>query len=326
MTVSQIIKLFSKLKILVIGDAMIDSYFVGKVDRISPEAPVQVITVLNKDHRPGGAANVALNIKNLGAKATICAVTGNDPEGFELKKLLKKNGINVNGIFVENNRQTTIKTRIIADNHHLLRIDQENTNPINSATEKKIIDFITTHINTFDAIIFEDYNKGVLSKNVISQVIEIANKHGKPTIVDPKKDNFFAYKNCTLFKPNRKEVKEGIKTDADLNNIKNIEKCADELLLKLKCKTVMITLSENGIFIKSGNVSNHIKARKRKITDVSGAGDTVVSIAALCTALGIGNKLLATITNLAGGLVCQKLGVVPIDTKELAEEAKKLKI
>lgn len=326
MTFSQIIKSFSKLKILVIGDAMIDSYFVGKVDRISPEAPVQVISVIDKDHRPGGAANVAINIISLGAKATICAVTGNDNEGKELKELLKKNGIDIKGVFTENTRQTTIKTRIIADNHHLLRIDQENTNPVNTVTEKKIIDFVKTNIKKFDAIVFEDYNKGVLTKNIISQVIEIANKHNKPTIVDPKKDNFFSYKNCTLFKPNRKEVKEGLKTDADLNIIKNIEKCADEIQSKLHCKTVMITLSENGIFIKSNQTANHLKARKRKITDVSGAGDTVVSIASLCTALGVDDRMLATITNIAGGLVCQKLGVVPIDKKELAEEARKLKI
>lgn len=321
-----LINSFAKLKVLVIGDAMIDSYFVGKVDRISPEAPVQIISVKEKSHRLGGAANVAINVKSLGADAMICAVVGNDSDGIELKKLLKDNKIDVSGIFTEKNRQTTLKTRVIADNHHLLRIDSEDTHSIMPSTEKLIIDYVKKNIENIDAIVFEDYNKGFLTKNIISSVLEIAEKNGIPTIVDPKKDNFFEYKNCTLFKPNRKEVKEGLKTDADLSNIKNIDKCANELLNKLKCKAVMITLSENGIFIKSSTISHHEKAPKRKIIDVSGAGDTVVSIAALCMAANVDLKLLSKITNIAGGLVCRKLGVVPINKKELIDETKKIKL
>lgn len=305
---------------------MIDSYFIGKVDRISPEAPVQIIAVKEKNHRPGGAANVALNLKSLGAKASICSVIGNDSEGNELKSLLHENGICIDGIFSEKNRKTTIKTRIIAENHHLLRIDSEDTHNITKANEDKIIQFVKKNIERFDAIIFEDYNKGVLTKRVINEVIQIANQNKIPTIVDPKKDNFFEYKNCTLFKPNRKEVKEGLNLNFDLNDIKNIEKSADMILEKLSCSSVMITLSENGVFLKENSKSVHINAFKRKIKDVSGAGDTVVSVAALCIALGVDITLLANLTNLAGGLVCRKLGVVPIEKSELADEAKKLKL
>ena len=326
MSISSQIESFSKLKIVVIGDVMVDAYYFGSVDRISPEAPVPVISVSKKDHRPGGAANVALNLISFGAKVLLCSVIGSDEEGRELMSLLNNEKIDTSGIFTDNLRPTTMKTRVISSNHHLLRIDHETTEYISSETENFLIDFVNKSIHTIDAIILEDYNKGLLTERLISEVISIANHNNISTIVDPKKENFFAYKNCTLFKPNRKEIKEGLKTDLDLTLTANVEKAADELMNILGCKNIMVTLSEDGVFVKSAKKSAHIKAHKRKITDVSGAGDTVVSLAALCLASGMELYQTAEIANIAGGLVCQKVGVVPINSNELIEEIKRLKI
>lgn len=326
MSIFSQIESFSELNILVIGDVMVDAYYFGSVDRISPEAPVPVISVSKKDHRPGGAANVALNLISLGAKVSLCAVIGFDEEGRELMSLLNTEKIDTSGIYTDNYRPTTMKTRVISGNHHLLRIDHESTEYISTETENFLIDFVKKSINTIDAIIIEDYNKGLLTERLISEVITISNQKNIPTIVDPKKENFFAYKNCTLFKPNRKEIREGLKTDLDLTLAVNIEKAADELMNILGCKNIMVTLSEDGVFVKSATKSSHIKAHERKITDVSGAGDTVVSVAALCLASGMELSQTAEIANIAGGLVCQKVGVVPINKNELIEELERLNL
>ena len=322
MTIQKGIHSFSQRHILVIGDAMIDAYFIGSVDRISPEAPVPVISVVQKDQRPGGAANVALNLVSLGAKATLCSVIGADNEGRELKTLLQTEGIDTRGLMVDEKRPTTIKTRVIAANHHLLRIDHETTKAIPKKIEEAVIAFVESIITSVDAVILQDYNKGLLTKKVIERVIEICNSHNIPSIVDPKKDHFFTYKHCTLFKPNRKEIKEGLKTDKDLGEISNVEEAAAELMQKLECDNVMVTLSEDGVFIKSKFEQQHIKAHPRKIIDVSGAGDSVVSVAALCMASGMNISEIAALSNIAGGLVCEKVGVVPVKLNELLEESK----
>jgi len=299
---------------------MIDAYYIGKIDRMSPEAPVPILAFNQKDHRPGGAANVALNLKSLGAKASICSIIGNDAEGLELKQLLEQAGINSNGIITDPDRPTTVKTRVIAGNQHLLRMDHESTHSINNNVKDSIIQYVRSKINEVDAVIFEDYNKGLLTERLITELIEIANSYHKPSIVDPKKDNFFAYKNCTLFKPNRKEIAEGLQTQLDLTITENIEIASIELINRLKCQHVMVTLSEDGVYLKSISKSKHIKAHKRTITDVSGAGDTVVSVAALCLAAGMDIFTMAEVANIAGGLVCEKVGVVPINQDELLSE------
>lgn len=326
MSLANLIDSFEDLTIMVIGDTMIDAYYIGTISRMSPEAPVPIVSFDKKDHRPGGAANVALNLKSMGAKAILCSVVGMDPEGTELKRLLDAENIHTGGIFFDKDRPTTVKTRVIADEHHLLRMDHESTQPISDQLEKQIIQFVSDNIKKVDAIIFEDYNKGLLTPKLIREVISIANTNSIPTIVDPKKDNFFEYADCTLFKPNRKEIKEGLPTDLDLTKTENIETAAGELIMRLKCKSVMVTLSEDGVYIRSNNQSIHIKAHERRITDVSGAGDTVVSLAALCIAKGISLSDMAEISNIGGGLVCQKVGVVPIDKTELKEELRRLEL
>ncbi len=326
MSITSQIESFSELKILVIGDIMVDAYYFGAVDRISPEAPVPIISVSKKDHRLGGAANVALNLISLGAKVSLCAVIGLDEEGRELLSLLSNEKIDTDGIYIDKSRPTTMKTRVISGTHHLMRIDHESTESISAETENFLISFVKKSIHSIDAIIIEDYNKGLLTERLISEVISIANHNNIPSVVDPKKENFFAYKNCTLFKPNRKEIREGLKTDLDLRLTTNVEKVADELMHILGCKNIMVTLSEDGVFVKSAKETSHIKAHDRTIIDVSGAGDTVVSVAALCLASGMELDKSAELANIAGGLVCQKVGVVPINRQELLDEINKLKI
>ncbi len=317
---------FSNLNILIVGDVMIDAYFFGSVERISPEAPVSIISVSSKDQRPGGAANVALNIKSLGAKPILCSIIGNDSEGKDLKNLLTNEGLLTDGLFEDASRPTTLKTRVISDDTHLLRIDHESTKPISKQLEDAIMDFIRHSLSSIHAIILEDYNKGVLTENLITSIIALANKHNIPSIVDPKSDNFLAYKNCTLFKPNRKEIKEGLKTELDLSHAENVDLAATSLMNLLGCKNIMVTLSEDGVISKSQTETFLIKAHQRNIIDVSGAGDTMVSLAALCMASGMDIEKTTEIANIAGGLVCQKVGVVPIAYSELHSEVKRLNI
>ncbi|MCB9360166.1 MAG: D-glycero-beta-D-manno-heptose-7-phosphate kinase [Flavobacteriales bacterium] len=314
---------FNKLNVLVIGDVMIDAYYFGKVDRISPEAPVPIVSVQNKDNRLGGAANVALNIQALGANPILCAVIGNDDDGKLFNQLLDTQELSNEGIITSNDRITTVKTRIIGNNHQVLRVDSETDKVLNESDNKKFIEKITTLINStnIDAVIFEDYDKGTITEEVINEVVTICNNKNIPTTVDPKKRNFLSYKNVSLFKPNLKELREGLNIEINPKNIIEVSDAVDVLNKSLNNTLNFITLSENGVFIKNHEVSHHLAAHYRNIADVSGAGDTVISVATLCLALNQTPKMIAEISNLAGGLVCEKVGVVPIDKDQLLSEA-----
>ena len=317
----EIFEAFNRLKILVIGDVMIDSYLWGKVDRISPEAPVPILNVQNREIRLGGAANVALNVQALGANPILCSVIGNDMDGTNLLKLVEENKLSTEGIILSEERITTIKHRVISGSHHLLRVDQETDKEITKREKEKLLEKIDSLLSKVDAIIFEDYDKGVLNEEVIAAVIAKAKERNIPTIVDPKKRNFLYYKGATLFKPNKKELKEGLKIDSDLNDLKEVEKSVQQLKEHLNVEAVLITLSENGVYIQNEEEHIHLPAHIRKIADVSGAGDTVVSTAGLCLALGLSARIIASLSNLAGGLVCEQVGVVPIEKSKLLEEA-----
>lgn len=315
---------FNRLKVLVVGDVMIDAYILGKVDRISPEAPVPVVSVTHREHRLGGAANVALNIKSLGAHPYLCAVVGDDEGGRELNYLLEKAGINNDGIVPSSSRITTVKTRVIGNNAQMLRIDEEITQTINPEENKKLVVAVENLLPQMDVLVFEDYDKGVLNKENIEQIINLAKKYNVPTVVDPKKLNFTHYKNATLFKPNLKEIKDGLKTDDNLKDFDNLKKAIAQLKEILDNPMVMVTLSELGVMITDHQQYIHIPAHIRNIADVSGAGDTVVSVAALCLALGCNMETIASVSNIAGGLVCEKVGVVPVEKDQLLEEVIKL--
>ncbi|MGB4399304.1 MAG: bifunctional ADP-heptose synthase [Daejeonella sp.] len=314
---------FNSLNILIIGDAMMDSYVWGKIERVSPEAPVPVVQVTKKENRLGGAANVALNVQSLGANPIICAVIGDDQEGMELSRLMDNAHLSKEGILTVRDRPTTVKTRIIAHNQHIVRVDAEtDTNiPTDSVRlfQERIADIITEQ--NIHAIIFEDYDKGLISEELITFVVNLANQKNIITAVDPKKRNFLFYKDVTLFKPNLKELREGLKTEVDPFSITQIESTVDLLREKLNVKSIMLTLSEHGVFISTAKEHKLLPAHIRTIADVSGAGDTVIATAAVCLAAGLDEFESAAIANLAGGLVCEQVGVVPIDKGRLLKEA-----
>ena len=317
---------FNGLQILVIGDVMLDAYVMGKVNRISPEAPVPIVSLENEDARIGGAGNVALNLLALGAKPIICGVIGEDSSGDKLLNLFEKNGISTDGLVKSMVRKTTVKTRVISNKQQLLRIDSESTFPLLESEEIKLNNTIQNIINQgVDGIIFEDYNKGVLTDSVIQNTIKIAKEKDIPTAVDPKKENFLSYKGVSLFKPNLKELKEGLNLNFDFNSNKELfEKGIEVLEEKLQNEISFVTLSENGVFIKNQTEKYYVPAHMRSISDVSGAGDTVIAVATLCLISGASTKQIAEISNLAGGLVCEKSGVVSISKNDLLKEVSEL--
>lgn len=321
--IKSIFESFNQFNILIIGDVMIDSYMWGKVNRISPEAPVPIIMSTKQENRLGGAANVALNVQALGANPILCSVIGKDSKSKTFYSLLKKRNLTGEGILEDENRKTTVKTRIIADNQQLLRVDEEMDEELHPETETIFIKKVQTIISDkkVDAIIFEDYDKGSITPEVIKSIVDLANKCNIPTLVDPKKRNFMEYKNVTLFKPNFKELVEGSKIDIKKGDFDGIFKASQKLHSELSSKYLLITLSELGVFISYNSSYKTIPAEIRDIADVSGAGDTLISTASLCLAAGLEPELIAGISNLAGGLVCEKVGVVPINKKQLLEES-----
>ena len=324
--VREIFKAFNNLNVLIIGDVMIDSYLWGKVHRISPEAPVPIVAVQKKEKRLGGAANVALNIQALGGNPILCSVIGIDHEGQLFLDLLKAQKLSQKGILKSRTRITTEKTRVIGNNHQLLRIDEEVEEDITTAETQQLITLISYLIQheKIDAIVFEDYNKGLITPKLISKVVEVAKSKGIPTCVDPKKKNFTAYKGVSLFKPNLKELREGLKLDISSDNINELQRAISSFRVKQKFDTALVTLAEKGVVINSRKIKEHTPAHIRSIADVSGAGDTVISVASMLLGLKVNPIMLAAVANLSGGLVCEQIGVVPINKEQLLEETLKL--
>lgn len=313
---------FKTKRVLIIGDVMIDSYMWGVVNRISPEAPIPIVSVVNREYRMGGAANVAFNIKSLGAEPILCAVVGQDEKGKIFKDLLKQNSMSDEGLLSLPDRKTTIKTRIICGSQHMLRVDDEVDTEIDEKSSEILVERVEKIIakQKIDLIIFEDYDKGVLNPKFISKVIKIAKKNSIFTAVDPKKRNFNSYNGVDLFKPNFKEFCEGTKSEISKTDLKEIAKSAQKFLESSSINTLLLTLSEHGVFISDIKNNFHFPAERRLIADVSGAGDTVISVAGLLLSAGASLSEIACISNIAGGLVCEKSGVVPIETEELQNE------
>lgn len=319
---SQLFDSFKGMHILVIGDVMIDSYLWGKVNRISPEAPVPIISTTGRENRLGGAANVALNIQSLGATPILCSVIGNDEAGDSFKQLLEENHLPAEGIVASSKRKTTIKTRIISQNQHLLRVDEEESHPLEEDLERRMKSHFQSLLESYkiDAVIFEDYDKGAITPEMIRYTVDLANQKGIPTLVDPKKRNFMSYEGVTFFKPNFKEFNEGLKLEIKNTDQAGILKAAKDFQVQQKISILMVTMAEKGVFIGNGERHHFIPAEIRDIADVSGAGDTVISVSALCLAAGLDAQHVARIANMAGGLVCEHPGVVPINKQELLEE------
>jgi len=323
MSVEQIFKEFQNLNVLIIGDVMVDEYISGSVNRISPEAPVPVVHVKTTEERLGGAANVALNIKALGATPILCSVTGKDGNAKKLLSLLKKNKVSTQYIIQSKERITTTKTRLLSHNQQIARVDSEMTDALIDKDRTLFLKTVLSALSKekISVVIFEDYDKGVLDKTSIEKIISVCNAKKIPVAVDPKKDNFFNYKKADLFKPNLREVREALNLPIEILSIDNLKTVSAKLRRTLNNAITMITLSEHGVFIDEKNKQFILPAHRRNVADVSGAGDTVISVAALALALGLNLETIAELSNLAGGLVCEQPGVVPINKKQLVTEA-----
>ncbi len=309
---------FDGKRIAVVGDLMLDRYYWGSVMRISPEAPVPVVEVDEESTRLGGAANVANNIASLGGVPFLVGVAGSDDGGVLLRKAIEGQGFSTDGVVTDPARPTTVKTRVIAHSQHVVRIDQEVKSDIDASIQKRILDVLASHMAQLDGIILEDYNKGVLTRDVIRGAIELATRHQKIITVDPKFHNFFEYQKATVFKPNRKETEEAL--GVRLISQQDVEKAGKTLLQRLSADNVLMTLGEKGmaLFERSGAVS-FVPTHARHVADVSGAGDTVISTLTVALAAGAAVKEAAALANVAGGIVCGEVGIVPIQKEDLYE-------
>lgn len=324
MTKTEIEAFFSRLdqlKILVVGDVMTDAYAWGHTERMSPEAPVPVVQIQRTENRPGGAANVALNLLAMGVQVRLVALVGADEAGTQLRETLHSAGVEIRGLIASTDRPTTIKTRIMSGKQQLLRIDHESTADANAQESKLIWEAFCEAADGVDAVIFQDYDKGVLHTGNIAPMLSYCSAAGIPTAVDPKKRNFFTYKSASLFKPNLKELGDALGKNLDKHDEQGIMEALVELKQRLAPKAILLTLSEAGVKYSTANETGHIPAHIRTIADVSGAGDTVISVAGCCLAAKLPLSHLAALSNLAGGLVCESLGVVPIKRDKLLAEA-----
>ncbi len=322
MTIKELDYKLSQLKVLVIGDLMLDKYLFGKVTRISPEAPVPVVDVYQEDARLGGAANVALNLQALGVTPILVGVIGDDLNGKEFLKILAEKQLPNQQILLSENRRTTTKFRVIGNQQQVLRVDKEDTFSISETETQKIYENIKKLFKNGEihAIIFEDYDKGVITPELIEKIVFLSNYYNIPIFVDPKFKNFHFYGNCTVFKPNLKELKAGLRNQIDWNTIEELKMAAPKIRELLGNNYLLLTLSEHGVLCV-GNEVRHYPAFYRQIADVSGAGDTVISVLTACMTAGLDFYTSGQLANLAGGLVCEKIGVVSIDKNEWFQEA-----
>lgn len=311
-----LIKKIWRKKVIVLGDMMLDSYQWGRVDRISPEAPVPIIAIDREEYRLGGAANVALNLTALGAQAYPIGVTGNERNAKEMRKLFKQHKLDTDGLIAEKGRKTTIKTRILAVNQQIARIDIEDSSWISQDTENEILGKIASQIKTADLMIIEDYNKGLLSEKLIGETLKLCKEYELPVAVDPKQKNFFAYQEVDIFKPNYLELQTnlGIKFESEADFLEG----ATQSLDLLKCKYLVVTHGAKGMYIFSKDMpTQHLPSYAREVYDVSGAGDTVISALALAYCAGADIKQAASFANHAAAVVCGKLGTATANSREI---------
>lgn len=317
---------FSSLKVGVIGDVMLDTYMWGRVERISPEAPVPVVSLNKKEFRIGGAGNVALNLASLGAQVFVLSVTGKDDDGDKLEQLFTENKIRTDYLLKSKNRITTNKMRVISRNQQMMRLDTEITDDLEMTDANTLLHQVRSFIQTNDpdVIIFEDYNKGILTEKIITETISLCKQAGVITTVDPKRKNFFNYKGVDIFKPNLKEVKEALNLLFDEVSLSDLKHIHEELKNLLHHSISFITLSEKGVFYSNDEKAMIVPSHIRHIADVSGAGDTVIAVASLVYAATKNMHLVAETANIAGGLVCEEVGTVAINKEKLLNECELL--
>lgn len=324
----QLISSFKSTKVLVVGDVMIDAYLMGRVERISPEAPVPIMDVKKRDYRLGGAANVAANLKALGAEPILCSVIGKDPKGKIFMDQLSKMGMISDGIVQSDERITTIKYRIIGNQTQMIRIDEEDQHDLSARENEQFLNALFALIDRYqiDAIIFEDYDKGLLNPHNIAQIVQKAKEKGILMSTDPKKKNFHAYAGVNLFKPNLKELCDALHLNREQLTIEQLHDAAKQFAHQYEIDMVMVTLSDKGIALYH-RLNDHFElspASAREVSDVSGAGDTVIAVSTLCMVEQLPTTQMLKVANLAGGIVCQFVGVVPVDTILLQEQIMEL--
>lgn len=330
MTINEIFDKIAQERVLIVGDVMIDSYMWGKVTRISPEAPVPVVAVTKREKRLGGAANVALNIEAMGAIPIICSVLGDDDRSKDFQQIMYDTNMDRRGIVVSDNRMTTVKSRVIGNSMHIVRVDEENTHPLSAIEEDALLDRINRTIKTMhiDAIIFQDYDKGCITQRIINEVTEMAQRKKILTTVDPKHRNFSLFNNVGVFKPNLKELREGLNIEIDDSSTESLMHDllhASELLHERQgIEVVLTTLSSRGMYacdFRNGEPQAMlIPSCAHAVSDVSGAGDTVISVITLALAAGMSVEDSVRLANVAAGIVCEQVGVVPIDPVRLRNE------
>ncbi|HEB84758.1 MAG TPA: D-glycero-beta-D-manno-heptose-7-phosphate kinase [Bacteroidetes bacterium] len=310
---------FHHLQVVVIGDLMLDRYLWGRVERISPEAPVPVVEVTEDAERPGGAGNVALNLLSLGAMVRPVGLVGDDAHGKTLMQLLDEKGAHMEGVLIDNERPTTVKTRVIAEDQQVVRVDREKNVPLSNGIEATLISRLRGLVSRADAVILQDYNKGVMTPRLIRAAIDFAKEEDVPVTVDPKSQHFFEFYGATLFKPNLREAEGAL--NRSLRSEKDIEAAGNEMLFRLQAKQVLITRGGEGMSLFEENRPTiHIPTRARTISDVSGAGDTVISTLTLGIAAGYDAFTAAQLANRAAGWVVSQVGVVPITPEALLNE------
>lgn len=326
MNFAELFSKFPSIKVAIVGDLMLDTYWWGNVDRISPEAPVPVVALKRKELRVGGAANVALNAVSLGAQTTVISIIGDDEEGKDLLRLLKENNIDTSYVIVSDKRITTNKTRVMSRNQQMMRLDAEITTDIDTASEDQLLQKVKNYFTAHkpDVLIFEDYNKGILTERVITELIKLCKEYDVVTSVDPKRKNFLSFKGVTIFKPNLKEVKEGLNLLTDTIDLSSLKEMHSKLKEHLHHQVSFITLSEKGVFYQQESDVKLIPTHIRNIADVSGAGDTVIATASLVYATTKNMNLAAEMANIAGGLVCEEVGTAAINKEKLLRECELL--
>ncbi|MEP0986359.1 bifunctional ADP-heptose synthase [Ekhidna sp.] len=321
-SIEEVFEAFKGKTVLVVGDVVVDYYLRGNVSKISKEAPVPVLTLEKRERRLGGAANVAMNIRALGATPILCSVVGDDPDGEAFEQLLEYEKMPNKGIIRSQNRVTTTKLRITSGLQHLIRVDNEDVHPLVDLDQKSLLHHIKNLLDECDLVIFEDYDKGTINPKVIKETIKLANEKNIPIAVDPKRRNFTKYQGVSIFKVNIADLKDGLGIEFDALEEKELSDAASKLKASVNADNYLITLSKNGIFYDSGKESGKLKSHPRQIVEVLGAGDTVISIAGLCLTLGLPIEFIAELANIGGGMVCEMAGVVPIDKEMLFKEAK----
>jgi D-beta-D-heptose 7-phosphate kinase / D-beta-D-heptose 1-phosphate adenosyltransferase len=302
--------------ILVVGDVMLDHYVWGKCERISPEAPVQVVNVTRETIMPGGACNVMNNLKELGAHVHACGVVGGDETAEQIKNMLQEQAINTQGIFTEDQRKTTKKSRIMASHQQVVRVDHEHANPIDDISVAQIMHYVESHIDCFDVVLLSDYGKGVLRPDMTHSIITLAKQKGKKTLVDPKGRDYAKYRGAYLVTPNKKEAI--LASDVDISHDVSLQKAGEQLKKNYQFDAVVITLSEDGMAIFDEGMTK-IPTVAREVYDVTGAGDTVLASIGFCVSHGYSLLESCTFANAAAAVVVGKLGSATATVQEIFE-------